>query len=52
MRQFLTAQSMDKRKNQQQEKENNKVFTQIWKDELERDMQKERDQNEKVLFIF
>jgi hypothetical protein len=54
MRQFLTSQSMSKKRNVILEKEDNKVYSQNWKHDLEKGLIQEKETTEKVnlLLIF
>lgn len=48
MKAFLTEQSMSKKRNVMQERENDKIYTKHWRADLESGIQNERDKNDKV----
>jgi len=51
MRHFLTAQTMNKKRNLLQEKEDNKVYTNIWKQDLVHQLEQEKENNDRVTYI-
>ena len=48
MRHFLTAQTLGKTRNKLIEKEEDKIYTNIWKQDLDNQHQQERENNERV----
>jgi len=51
MKTVLLQQSLEKKNNQENEKLQNQQFTKIWKNDVERGLQQERINNERVIII-